>query len=60
MRNRNSSPAWVINLSALLTCITILLYLASKSGVMKSDKEDKERSEHYGADVKYIEFFSLR
>lgn len=60
MRNRNSSPAWVINVSALLTCIIILLYLASKSGVMKSDKEDKERSEHYRGDVKYIEFFSLR
>ena len=60
MRNKNSFPAWVINVTALLTCVTILLYLASQSKVTQRDKDKERNGHHHAADVKYIEFFSVR
>ena len=61
MRSKNFSfPAWVINISALITCVLILLYLGSQTKVIEDNKDRQRNEDHHVVDVKYIEFFSVR
>ena len=62
MRSRNVLfPAWAINISALTTCLFVLLYLGSQTKVMQRRRGTDEFSDDQQVvDVKYIEFFSIR
>ncbi|XP_068754560.1 galactose-3-O-sulfotransferase 2-like isoform X1 [Montipora capricornis] len=62
MRSRNVLlPAWAINISALTTCVFVLLYLGSQTKVMQHRRGTDEFSDDQQVvDVKYIEFFSIR
>ena len=61
MRSKNFIfPAWVINVSALITCVLILLYLGSQTKVIEHNKDRQRNEDHHVVDVKYIEFFSVR
>ena len=61
MRSKNFSfPTWVINVSALITCVLILLYLGSQTKVTEHNKDRQRNEDHHVVDVKYIDFFSVR